>query len=118
MIFLVNRYYFNFLPLFRETFILKTIPKENCLWFEIGETRFFSTNRHIIMPMSLIKNQGPYKLYNIILTNFKVRQSFLGFKSHVRWDSTVVVFCHEVLTKVTIEQIWFYQKICYKLITY
>ena len=104
----MNRNYVSFLPFFRETFTLEAVLKENCQWFwNWRSAYFYHTDRYFIASMSLIRIQWPYDVYNIAWTNFRSKQSFLGFKS---WDRTVVVYYYTLLTKVIIKQICFYKK--------
>ena len=101
------------------TFTLEAVPKENRQWFwNWRSTHFYHTDSYFIVTMGLIRIQWPYNIYNITWTNFKSRQSFLGYKTCICWDSTVVVYRRTLLTKVIIKQISFFQKIRDKLITY
>ena len=101
IIFLIYRYYVCFLPFFREAFTLKTVPKENLHWFWNWRfAYFYHTDRYFIEFINLISIQWPCNLYNIIWTNFKSRQTFLGFETYICWDRTVAVYCRALLTKL------------------
>ena len=55
------------------------------------------------MDRKIIKLLGPNKAYNFYIitwTNFKGRQSLLGFKTYICWDRTAVVHDRTFLTKV------------------
>ena len=109
--FFMNRYYVTFLQFFRKTFTLEAVPKERPQWFWNWRSVYFHhVDRYFIVSMSLIRIQEPYNLYNIAWTNLKSRQSFLGYKTCICWDSTVVVYRRTLLTKLIIKQICFYQK--------
>ena len=65
------------------------------------------------MDRKIIKLLGPNKAYNFYIitwTNFKGRQSLLGFKTYICWDRTAVVHDRTFLTKVIYIQICFHQK--------
>ena len=49
--------------------------------------------------VSFIRIQWPNNLYDISWPNFKTRQFFVGFKSHVCWERTAALYCQKCWLK-------------------